>query len=409
MEIGAALHMSQATARARVERALHLVEYIPATLAALRAGQVDSWRTHILVETTADLPDALRAAVERLVLPAGGSRTPSQLRAQVVRTIARLDPNGAADRAERARGRRDVRCRAESDDLALVTANLGAEKAATMMWVLNTMADAARGPSDPRDTGQRRADALADIFDTLAATGAIDISGCVASNGADATTESGTPENARAGGWRAPRVCLTVCVAASTLEGLDDLPAELAGHGVITPDLARAIAKSATTVRAILVRPGRYGPPGDRDLRVGDPETGLVDLGGPCGHPGCSGDRTCGTVLDFGREVYRPPAVTDDHVRIRDRRCRFPGCRMSAARCDLDHVIPFGNGGSTCPCNMRPLCRSHHLAKTFTGWTPRTGPTDTITWISPLGQSYQDHPDHPIAGQVVAEGVGPPF
>lgn len=81
---------------------------------------------------------------------------------------------------------------------------------------------------------------------------------------------------------------------------------------------------------------------------------------------------------------------------------------MTVARCDLDHQIPYGDGGSTCPCNIRPLCRAHHLAKTFTGWSYAAAtPDGTVAWTSPLGLRYVDLPDDPTAAMVL-DADGPP-
>ena len=259
MEVGAALHLSPLTARLRVERALTLVDAMSSTLAAQRRGDLDPLRTRILTEMTAGLPSDLRSRVERSVLRDAGRRTPSQLRAHLTRTIIRLDPSGAADRAEQAKRSRDVHSRPEPDDMASVTALIRADKAATMMWLLNTMADAARGLADDgRDAGQRRADALTDIVDTLASTGVVDLRPSLTttdSGGSQAV--SGARSSPRLVPAR-PRVCLNIFVAASTLAGADDLPAEMSGQGVITSDLARTIAASATSVRTILVQPDRW-------------------------------------------------------------------------------------------------------------------------------------------------------
>jgi hypothetical protein len=105
--------------------------------------------------------------------------------------------------------------------------------------------------------------------------------------------------------WPRPQVSLTMPITA--LLGLDDEPAELAGVGPIPVDLARELAGDATWRRILT-------------------------------------DPTSGAVLDVGRTRYAPPAGLDRFVRTRDGRCRFPGCRRRAARCDLDHAIRFPDG-----------------------------------------------------------------
>jgi hypothetical protein len=193
------------------------------------------------------------------------------------------------------------------------------------------------------------------------------------------------PDCARRGGLlsmiRLPaglRVNLDITVALSTLAGCDELSARLAGLGVITADTARALAKAAGTVRILLTN----NPP--------DPQNGSP----PANNGGIHhGSPDCGTVLDFGRTVYRPPASVIDRVNTRDQRCRFPGCPMNAVRCDKDHRTTWDLGGATCPCDLDALCRFHHLIKTFTAWTAvRDQGANTLTWTSPLGRVNTDRP-----------------
>ncbi|MGE4028422.1 DUF222 domain-containing protein [Mycolicibacterium sp.] len=59
---------------------------------------------------------------------------------------------------------------------------------------------------------------------------------------------------------------------------------------------------------------------------------------------------------------YRPSAKLAAYIRARDMFCRFPGCDVPAARCDIDHVIPWPYG-PTHPSNLNCTCRTHHLGK----------------------------------------------
>ena len=186
---------------------------------------------------------------------------------------------------------------------------------------------------------------------------------------------------------------LDVTIALSTLAGLDDCAATLAGHGAITADLARALAAahSNITITAIADSPG--SPPGTPR----------------CDHPDCHDTPDCGTPLDRGRSRYQPPDSVADHVRHRDRTCRFPGCHQPARRCDLDHRQPWNDGGPTCPCNLDTLCRTHHRLKTFTTWHA-TRTTNTLTWTSPLGRTYTDHPPaKPVGTPLEPDPDPPPF
>ncbi|PWN00850.1 hypothetical protein DJ010_21185 [Nocardioides silvaticus] len=63
-------------------------------------------------------------------------------------------------------------------------------------------------------------------------------------------------------------------------------------------------------------------------------------------------------------DSYETPDRIRRQVTERDHHCVFPHCTKPAARCDLDHVEPHVDGGTTCPCNLAPLCRGHHRMKT---------------------------------------------
>jgi 5-methylcytosine-specific restriction endonuclease McrA len=99
-------------------------------------------------------------------------------------------------------------------------------------------------------------------------------------------------------------------------------------------------------------------------------------------------------VLDLSRsdavDRHDPPTWMHELVVLRDRTCVFPGCRIDARRCDLDHVVPFddtGPPGQTSPANLAALCRRHHNAKTHRGWRyHRTA--SGYEWTSPLGRTY---------------------
>ena len=88
---------------------------------------------------------------------------------------------------------------------------------------------------------------------------------------------------------------------------------------------------------------------------------------------------------------YRPSTALTAFVRMRAMTCSFPGCNRAAHRCDLDHLTPWP-AGATHPGNLGPLCRLHHLVKTFCGWTPTAKPDGRIQWTAPTGHSYQKAP-----------------
>ena len=83
-----------------------------------------------------------------------------------------------------------------------------------------------------------------------------------------------------------------------------------------------------------------------------------------------------------------------DLVILRDGHCIFPRCQVDARSCDLDHIEAYvemddgGPPGQTRPDNLAPLCRRHHRAKTFRGWTYSRNADGSYTWTSPYGRRF---------------------
>ena len=50
--------------------------------------------------------------------------------------------------------------------------------------------------------------------------------------------------------------------------------------------------------------------------------------------------------------------------------------------------LPHDRGGPTCGCNLAPLCRKHHRAKTHTPWTYQRLGTGVYLWTTPHGRRY---------------------
>ena len=93
---------------------------------------------------------------------------------------------------------------------------------------------------------------------------------------------------------------------------------------------------------------------------------------------------------------YRPPPRLKEYITARDLTCRFPRCRQPAWRGDLDHTIPFDDGGLTCCCNLGGLCRSHHLLKHHPDWKLTQTTPGHFTWTTPSGRTHTTTPDtHP--------------
>jgi Domain of unknown function (DUF222) len=91
--------------------------------------------------------------------------------------------------------------------------------------------------------------------------------------------------------------------------------------------------------------------------------------------------------------AYRPPPRLMEYIAARDLTCRFLRCRQPAWRGDLDHTIPFDDGGLTCRCNLGGLCRTHHILKHHPDWNLRQVAPGVFTWTTPAGRTYTTTPD----------------
>jgi hypothetical protein len=106
------------------------------------------------------------------------------------------------------------------------------------------------------------------------------------------------------------------------------------------------------------------------------------------------------TVTDHGEPVWtgtsrrRPTNHQTRTVEAQNPSCVFPGCRMPATECDIDHTRAWAEGGPTVTDNLSPLCRHDHRLK-HAGWKLKRIRPGIYQWTSPLAHTYQTGPDQP--------------
>jgi hypothetical protein len=144
---------------------------------------------------------------------------------------------------------------------------------------------------------------------------------------------------------------IQIIAPVGTLAGLDNDPVELVGYGAIPGEVGRALAADAHWRRVLT-------------------------------------DPTTGTVLDLGHRRVPTPALAR-LVRHQQSRCLFPGCGMPATHTDIDHTVPYIQGGRTALDNLGLLCRHHHVAKHKGGWKLDQPQPGVFTWTSPTSRTYR--------------------
>ncbi len=348
-EVAAALRWSPVTTQHRIDTARLLAGPLAATHEALALGDISTGHVAVMVEAAGRLPVESLAHLQSRVLPVARRGTLSATRAASRRAVLVIDAEGARRRRLAARCTRAVYVVDELDGISTLIARLATEDAHAIMTAIDARVatmEAAADNSPGSSTalvGEKRAAALREL---------------VLDSATDLVPGAGHHGRAR----RSAHVDLVIDLA--TLLDLNDEPAHLHGSGPVVADLVRDLLADpdiAATMRRL----------------VTDPLTG--------------------NLLDIGRRSYRIPDRLKAFIQTRDTTCRFPGCRRRATNCQIDHAIPWNDGGNTSRDNLGALCVRHHQLKTHTGWQITTSAADgSCTWQSPQGRRYE-HPPKPAA------------
>lgn len=417
LELTDPLRLTSAQAENVVVDSVQLVDDFPSTHAALTAGLIDERRARIILSELGRQDRDVAAAVEAAVIPHIEGMNTRQLRRRIKALVCMLAPVAAEERRRQAAEARHARVTPADDGMAWLESLMPAEDAMAWKAVLEAgqktlkRRDAAAGDPNARTADQRRADVLAGmawaamsrqrVDSTLGApddtedgpegantsegmdgmddpeaegtrAGMANPASGAAADPADPGDRADPASGAAAGasdgaaeaeGHGCPRchaalrlssahgrpVTVQVTVPLSTLIGLDEHPGELAGYGPVPADVARHLSVA-----------------------------GVWQWVGT--------DDVTGEAVSHGRTRYTPSRDLSDHVILRDRTCRAPGCDASAQLCELDHTIVYPIGG-TDACNLGLFCRKHHLLKHHTRWRVEQPEPGVFVWTSPTGRT----------------------
>jgi Domain of unknown function (DUF222) len=159
------LAMGFVAAGRKVATAAALAARLPATLAAMSAGDLDSWRATIIATQLAEANAASCAEVEALIYPAVLGETPGAVTRRVRRVLARVDADALRLKAAKERLDRFVRAYpSQVPGLTTWVASLPAADSAACWAAIDALAHQGAGDDPTRTLGQARADALVDLM-----------------------------------------------------------------------------------------------------------------------------------------------------------------------------------------------------------------------------------------------------
>ncbi|WGX98151.1 HNH endonuclease signature motif containing protein [Nocardioides sp. L-11A] len=87
-------------------------------------------------------------------------------------------------------------------------------------------------------------------------------------------------------------------------------------------------------------------------------------------------------------DAYEIPARLREAVHLIHPADVFPFAANTTRNVDLDHAVPYSEGGPTSIGNLGPLTRTHHRVKTHAGWEARHPFPGIVIWRDPYGAHY---------------------
>lgn len=405
-DVAAALRLSPATSQQKIDVARTLMNNLPSTVSALNSGEISPQTATVIAKETAlairaGLSQEAVLEIEKSAIAHAEFHTPGQVAKKLKTTFATLAPDLFQKDFELQREARNVRFFKEDSGVGTILATLKIEDAQLVDQVISDYAD--KMLMDHREVMQKLvrfsdahkcvkncvkefgknssenqeelsfcahacSDKCKDECLALNANDPVALAALERANFINSNTERDLRRadafvfamKAADAALKATgnvitrhnrRPTINVTIDLPTALGLADNPGQLAGYGPIPAAVAREIAADGRWKRFVT-----------------DPISGVL--------------------LDYGRETYIPPQDLQDFLIARDRTCRFPGCRQPAHLADLDHAIPWEEGGKTSAENLGALCRRHHNLKTHHGWKIFSLDDGACRWLSPTGQEY---------------------
>ena len=327
---GARVQTSPYGARRLIADAVDLVLRLPRLWAGVEAGTVRVPHARHVADATRDLTEDEAAWVDAEVVEAADGRLAwARFEALVEGKVAAAAPEAARRREEAAARERCARmARVNKHGMATFVITTDALTVAGIDATVTAVAERLQERMPDASVNDRRAAAAALLLNPDAHT-----TPGQRGEGVDVTV-----------GPREPRVRLYLHLYA------DSPVARLEGHGPITVGtIVEALAGTAARVSV----------------------TPVLDLAGQA-----------------PVDAYEIPARLREAVRLIHPGDVFPFAASTRRAMDLDHAVPYSEGGPTAVGNLGPLTRTHHRIKTHAGWEARHPFPGIVIWRDPYGAFY---------------------
>jgi hypothetical protein len=402
----------------------------PRVAAALTAGRLSESYARQLFGMSDRLPEGKRDGADEILLAAhAGGADLGDLAALLEEMLARCAPPDTDQDGDPGFTDRSVKLDLHYKGAGQLAGDLTPECAAALTALLDSLGKRA-GPADDRSRVQRNHDALEEGLRRLVGSGSLpDVAAQPATvllhmdldqllplpGAADAAAAWAAGADGAAGAWAAGRAAADGQPGwASSRQAAQAYACDARIQPIVTghvdPAALAAMTGSylsypgrdgCTCGKCTCARPG-FGGPGRplsprsmRRLQDTLLRYAAEVLSGPAGlasflRTGLLAGQFPVSVslpLDVGKVTHTVPPHLRRAVITRDRHCATPGCTTAAQYCQVHHIKPRSEGGTTSLSNLVLLCPFHHLIAIHRwGWAIALNGDGTTTFTSPDGK-----------------------
>jgi len=413
-ELAQEIPLSGGAARDELDRSRAATHRLPRCLELANAGVLDPFGMRIICEATAGVDPELIAKADRLIAEAAAGKTPGQLRRLCTLVVMATDPEAIERNRKGAAKTKRVEIRQEYSGNGSVAAR--EISVADTMAIKQALSDWARAMKRAGLAGtldNLRADALTSLVlgrDPVVGAGerasdGVEPTGQDPFSFQDSDDEDGEGEPDSRGGAGSPAALINILVPSGLLDRTSGTPAEVAGFGFIGGEAAREMVAAASR-----------NPATRWCVTIVNPADGTAQAHGcargshrwtppATGPPGEEIARFLASLNvrfePIAKEVTDPSHPESRHdpsrklthlIRARSATCATPGCGAAAVTTDMEHTIPWEQGGETSERNLRPACRHHHKVKQHPAWTVEQVKPGLTKWTGPAGRSRYVYP-----------------